>query len=216
MPERPQPTWVFHFTHIDHVSSIVARGLLSDRSARMEGVLTTEIGELGIKATRRKQTVHAGRGGNVADYVPFYFAPRSPMLYSIGMGNVSSYQDGTEEFIYILSTLETLDSLGHTIVLTDRNAALRYTTYRDFDPSDRMGDGFVDWDLMRERYWYNTPEDPTRKERRMAETLVHERVQWGAVIKLGAKSPAVANELVEFVGISQHRPEILVKPEWYF
>ena len=35
--------------------------------------------------------VPIGPGGAVSDYVLFYFAPRSPMMYAIHRGNVPTY-----------------------------------------------------------------------------------------------------------------------------
>ena len=45
--------------------------------------LTTEVGQPDIKLKRRHRVVPIDPGGVVADYVPFYFAARSPMLGSI-------------------------------------------------------------------------------------------------------------------------------------
>lgn len=67
-------------------------------------------------------------GGVVADYVPFYFAPRSPMLYAIHMGNVAEYNDGIDPLVYIVTSVERLLALGLAVVTTDRNAALATAT----------------------------------------------------------------------------------------
>ena len=81
----PSQIKLFHFTHVDHVASIARTGLLSDGK---EPDLQHEAGDREIKARRRRQIIDASPGGVVADYVPFYFAPRSPMMYSISRGDV--------------------------------------------------------------------------------------------------------------------------------
>jgi len=195
---------------------MVEQGLLSDTLARSAGVLTTEVGNLGIKDQRRQRTVPVPVGGVVADYIPFYFAPRSPMMYSISRGNVPSYQEGTATIIYLESTLERLHELGHNPVLTDRNAALHYAEYRTFDPVDLVDDDFIDWDLMAERYWSNTPNDPQRVERRMAEALAHERVSWDAILVVGSQNDIVAAKVRAILAAAGLSTPVRVRPEWYF
>jgi len=215
---RKIPTWVTHFTHIDHLETVIRDGLLSDSRAHELDVLQTEVGEPRIKDRRRARAVPGSGGGTVADYVPFYFAPRSPMLYSISMGNVPTYGGGTGRLIYLLTTLERLQELGHHVMLTDRNAALGYAEYRKFDPADQIDDGFIDWPLMKAERWNNTLEEPQRMERRMAEALVHNRVDWEAVTGLGVKSKKLAEEVREILTRSSVREDfqIYVRPEWYF
>ncbi|NKS16898.1 DUF4433 domain-containing protein [Rhodococcus hoagii] len=59
---RSIPTPVGHFTHIDQLSTIATRGLMSDTRAQAEGLLTTEAGNVSIKARRRERPVSAGPG----------------------------------------------------------------------------------------------------------------------------------------------------------
>lgn len=66
-------------------------GLRSDSLVIAEGSLTVDVGKDNIKEGRRRRTVPIGPGGVVADYVPFYFAPRSPMLFTIDKGSVPQY-----------------------------------------------------------------------------------------------------------------------------
>ena len=75
----------------------------------------------------------------------------------------------------------------------------------------------VDWPLMREKYWKNTPEDPDRRERRQAECLVHGEVPWDLIDFVYARSDAVAKE-VEYVlaSIGDDTTQVHVRPGMYF
>lgn len=213
MTARKQPTHVTHFTHVDHLATVIEHGVLSDTAAHAERVLAVEVGDLGIKDRRRRRDVPVPPGGQVADYVPFYFATRSPMMFSISKGNVSSYQGGTARLIYLVTTLERLHESGHPIVLADRNAVYAYASFREFDPADLLDDDFIDWDIMRAKYWGDFPDG---KERRMAEALVHDRVAWEAIIRIGAKSDVVADEVRRILALAGVSVPVDVRPQWYF
>lgn len=213
MTARKQPTHVTHFTHVDHLATVIEHGLLSDNAAHAERVLAVEVGDLGIKDRRRRREVPVPPGGQVADYVPFYFATRSPMMFSISKGNVSSYQGGTARLIYLVTTLERLHESGQPIVLSDRNAVYAYASFREFDPTDPIDDDFIDWDVMRARYWDDFPDG---KERRMAEALVHERVACDAITSIGTQSDIVADEVRRILAATGTSVPVDVRPHWYF
>lgn len=86
MMAQPVPTHVFHMTRIERLPSIIQHGLLPDNEVRSRGLAGVEIGYRQIKDRRVGRAVPCGPGGTLADYVPFYFAPRSPMLYAIQGG----------------------------------------------------------------------------------------------------------------------------------
>lgn len=104
MTARFIPTNIGHFTHVNHLATVIEHGLLSDTAAQGSDVLSTEVRNLDIKDQRRRHIVPAPSDRAVADHVPFYFGPRSPMMYAIYMGNVPSYGDGTTRLVYLLST----------------------------------------------------------------------------------------------------------------
>lgn len=147
---RPTPIAVGHFTHL---STILQLGLLSDTAARRAGLIQTEIGNQEIKEMRRRRAVPVPPGGVVADYAPFYYAPRSPMMYLIDRGGVSSYAAGCDQLIYLMTTVERLAELGARLVFTDRNAVLGITEFTD--DLARL-DTLVDWSLMQAVMWNNT------------------------------------------------------------
>ncbi len=205
------PTRLYHFTHISHLTTIATDGLLCDTSAA--GVLATEIGNRDIKGQRRRRPVSVGPGGMVADYVPFYFAARSPMLSAIAHGRVAEYADGQDPIVYLVTTVERLIDLGLSLIFTDRNAALAFA--RMTDDLDDL-EGLIDWELMEATWWKNTAEDPDRRERRMAECLVHQRVPWEAVIGVATRTDERRDEvqaLLAGLGVSA---VVRSRPNWYF
>ena len=95
---------ILHFTHVSNLMAIMTRGfLLADSGVGAQ--LRCKVGDRGIKAARRELDVTRGPGGHPCDYVPFYFAPRSPMLYKIAVGGVPHYQDGQDPLVYLRSTI---------------------------------------------------------------------------------------------------------------
>lgn len=211
---RPEPTFAFHFTRAEHLSTIVENGLLSDTVAQERGLLQIEVGVAGIKADRRRRGVPVPPGGVVADYVPFYFAPRSPMMYRISRGGVEGYQDGTSRLIYLVTSTRKLQESGARMIVTDRNAVLQVA---EFAAADDGLNRLVDWALMREPMWNNTASDPDRKERRMAELLVHQSVPFESLVGIAARTSLVADEIADvFVSMGITTPKVYVRPRWYF
>lgn len=149
----------------------------------------------------------------VADYVPFYFAPRSPMLSAIIHGRVAEYSEGQDPIAYVVTTVERLMGLGLVPTFTDRNAALAFARMTD---DVELLDDLVDWELMTATMWNNTAEDPDRRERRMAECLVYQRVPWEAVTCVATRTAqrrAEAEALLRSVGVSA---VVEVRSGWYF
>lgn len=211
------PIPVLHFTRIEHLSSIVTDGLLADSGAHEIGRLSVEVGNANIKARRSSRPVPVDPGGVVADYVPFYFAPRSPMMFAIHSGNVPTYQEGCGRLIYLASTVERLSALELPIVLTDRNAVLDYADFVSYaHDTTVLEEDFIDWNVMRARYWSNTPEEPERRERRMAECLVHRRVPWEAFTGVIAASDDVAEEAASTLNRLEVSTPTSVRGGWYF
>ncbi|MGB6162377.1 MAG: DUF4433 domain-containing protein [Pseudonocardiaceae bacterium] len=209
---RPVPTWLYHFTPIQHLASIIEHGLSCDTGAAA-GPLAVEVGNREIKEQRRRRAVPVGPRGVVADYVPFYFAPRSPMLYAIKMGKVPEYTGGMDPLVYLVTTADRLARIGLPMLFTDRNAVLA-TAYFTHKLADL--DTLIDWPLMRATMWYNTPSEPDRRERRMAECLVHHQVPWRAIEYVATFSPARAAEAQTTLARFSQSVAVGTRGDWYF
>jgi hypothetical protein len=112
---------IFHITHVDNLPAILqSKGLWCFNALQSHSVYYSNIAYAGIQDQRAGITVPCGPGGNLHDYVPFYFAPRSPMLYAIKMGNVPGHQGGQTPIIYRVSSIQAVNSSHSRFVFNRR------------------------------------------------------------------------------------------------
>ena len=205
--------YIYHITHIRNLASILREGgLWCDREAGERGLVSTSIAHQHIKQRRAQRHVPCGPGGTLADYVPFYFAPRSPMLYAIHRGNVEGYTEGQEPILHLVSSVQTVVQAGLSFVFTDGHAEMAISRF--FTNLEDLQE--VDWKIMRARYWYDTFEDGDRKRRRQAEFLVHNFFPWELVHEIGVYNRKIAQQVETLIKQANHRPIIIVRRFWYY
>ncbi len=206
---------IYHITHVGNLPGIVrAGGLLSDASMMRPGAAYTNIGYSHIKERRLKQTVKCHPGTTVGEYVPFYFCPRSVMLYVINRGTQDlTYKSGQREIVHLVSTVDTAARLVPVtqLAFTDGNAAAAYTNfYSDLS----LLDAKVDWVAVKTNQW----NDPAVKEKKQAEFLVRDKFPWNGILSIGVVDEAMrtrALEVLQAVGCDP-MPRIEVRPTWYY
>lgn len=83
-------TPIYHITHIKNLAVILREdGLVCDAEAERSGLCQQSLAYETIKDRRKRRRVETlngqpvAAGGVLADYVPFYFTNRSPMLGAI-------------------------------------------------------------------------------------------------------------------------------------
>lgn len=209
--------WLLHFTHIDNLPQIVESGQLVCDSMAQQGLMQAEVGDLAIKEARRRRTIPIHPGGCVGDYVPFYFAPRSPMMYRIACDHRDSipgrYPGGDRPLVYLAATVGAVIDAQLTWVATDGNAANATTEFSsDLDRLNEM----VDWPLMTAERWNNVPDDPDRQRRRMAEFLVHRHVPLTVIHSVGTYSDLQADTLRTRLAGTSLVSRVLVRRNWYY
>lgn len=114
----PKPVRLFHITAIDNLTAIFQQGaLLCKQQTQAEGINYQNIAHAGAQGVRASKAVIDPPGGYIHDYVPFYFAPRSPMLMAIHGGQVKGCHYQQEDIVQ------------HTqeFVFYDRNATKSYS-----------------------------------------------------------------------------------------
>ena len=88
MPPPDQPK-IYHIVHVDRLESVVADGCLwCDAELRARARPGTTIGMSDIKRRRLTTRLDSHRDLHVGDCVPFYFSPRSVMLFVLHKANM--------------------------------------------------------------------------------------------------------------------------------
>jgi hypothetical protein len=209
----PTGTRIYRITHVDNLAQILTDGgVHAPAIALANSVQYKPIHNTGIQDQRSRTQVPCGPRGCVHDYVPFYFAPRSPMLYAILKGKVDSYQGGQEEVIYLVAIAEQLAAAGVAFAFTDGHAIMRLTNF--FDDLARLDR--VNWDVIRGQWFHDTDQFPDRKRQRQAEFLVHQFCPIGQVVGIGTMNDAMKARVESIV--AAHGSALVVKtlPAWYF
>ena len=198
-----------------NLADILAHGgLWSDLQCQNRDIRGTQIGYRHIKQRRMQYIVPKPPGGPLGDYVPFYFAPRSPMLYTISRGNVPEYQEGQQPVLHLVSTVEQVIEYRPVLrwLFTDGHAVISLSDYHN-DVADLDK---IDWEIMQARYWADTAEDGDRERRRQAEFLVYQFFPWQLVVEIGVINQAVRNQVQEILNAAEHKPRVSIERGWYY
>jgi len=207
------PLPIYHITPIDNLESIISEGRLLAYNVMLEtGTNYTNIAYENIQDRRARIRVPCGAGGVLHDYVPFYFAPRSPMLYTINQGNVPNYTQGQAALIHLVSDVEDIDARGLDFVFTDGHAVMQFTDF--FDDLDYLG--AIDWDVMESRYWSDTNEDNDRKRRRQAEFLVRNFFPWELITEIGVINYTIQSQVENILQNFTDQTPVRVHKDWYY
>ena len=210
MPANPK---IYHIVHVDRLASIVADGCLwSDREARERGIGGTEIGMSNIKERRLGNELGSHPGLHVGDCVPFYFCPRSIMLYVISRQNnpLLEYRGGQVPIIHLEADLrETVaysDANSMRWAFTSSNAGAYY--FDDF--SDLSDLNSLDWGAIQATNWRDC------QEPKQAEFLVEGSFPWDLVSRIGVRSRRISDRVLSTIQTHKHRPSVVIKPGWYY
>ena len=216
VPNRPK---IYHIVHADRLQSIIADGYLwSDAEVRRRGISGTTIGMTNIKQSRLTRPITSHEGLKVGDCVPFYFCPRSIMLYVIHMANHPElqYREGQEQIVHLEADMqEAIDwASAHQRrwAFTTSNAGSGY--FRDY--SDLRNLNEINWDAVRTNKWSGLGVDVAIMEGKQAEFLMECSFPWGLVSRIGVFSTRIRDKVSELVQSSSQRPPVHIRKSWYY
>ncbi len=215
MPQKSCPK-IYHITHVENLPSIVADGcLLSDAAIISRGGSVRQIGMTSIKRRRLAVLeVPCHPGTKVGDYVPFYFCPRSVMLYLIYRRNDPelSYRGGQEAIVHLEADLKSVvhwaDNQGVPWAFSRTNAGAKYAEFR----TGLHQLGWLDWSSIAATDF----RDPDVRSLKQAEFLVHGRFPFSLVERIGVRSASVRRQVCTAVAACSPTPSVEIHREWYY
>ena len=216
MSEPPAAPKIYHITHVANLPGIIANGgLSSDAAILRNGGPAQGIGMSEIKRRRLEELEVACHPGTmVGEYVPFYFCPRSIMLYVIHRANHPelTYRGGQDPIVHLQADLhqvvEWAEGSGVRWAFSLSNAGARYTEFR----SSLQELDELDWSAIAARDF----RDPDVKERKQAEFLLFGFFPFNLVERVGARMVATQTSAFRALTSAGIRVPVEVFPEWYF
>lgn len=210
VPAQPK---IYHIVHIDRLSAIVASGgLLPDSAMSEAGEVGTMIGMSHIKERRRTMTLRSHPDLHVGDCVPFYFCPRSVMLFVISRRNHPdlSFQGGQDPIVHLEADLHrTVDWASRAncrwAFTTSNAGSFHFEDYADLRQLNR-----INWTAVQATYWRGMTDD------KQAEFLIERGFPWGLVDRIGCRSGHIQDEVLRQLTESDTRTPVEVRPGWYY
>jgi len=211
VPKNPK---IYHIVHVDRLPSIIAAGCLWNDAA-MAGRPTggTTIGMNSIKQRRLKElTLSSHPNLYVGQCVPFYFCPRSIMLYLIHQANHPelAYRGGQCSIVHLEADLRQsvtwADANGRRWAFSLSNAGAYY--FEDRADLEQLHE--VDWAAVTAHDWRAC------KEGKQAEFLIENFFSWDLVARIGVQSQQIYNQVSAALQGARHKPYIEIRPDWYY
>jgi hypothetical protein len=211
VPSQPK---IYHIVHIDRLASIIADGCLwCDAEIHRRNPPGTAIGMENIKERRLRKTLASYPQLHVGDCVPFYFCPRSIMLYLFAQNNhyELTYHGGQEAIIHLEADLHAVVAWAQENnrhwAFTLSNAGSKYFE----DRSDLKHLHEINWDAVCATDW----REQSMKEGKQAEFLFEHSFPWHLVERVGVCSQKIYNQVTGIIS-GGHRPQIEIHREWYY
>ncbi|MGP1472301.1 MAG: type II toxin-antitoxin system toxin DNA ADP-ribosyl transferase DarT [Prevotella intermedia] len=157
--------YIFHFTDIRNLDSIIKNGLLCTNIKNKNGITHRNIANTNIQNRRATMKVPVGPKGKVHDYVPFYFSSiNSMLLKKLNEKNVDQ-----PLIIYLCVKIDRLDKDDAVFTDASANTNVPPTFYDDVKDLNKLN-----WELIDSKKW-SVPTDEG-KHKKMAEALIYNRV----------------------------------------
>jgi hypothetical protein len=148
----------------------------------------------------------------VGDCVPFYFCPRSIMLFIIRQANHPelNYQGGQGAVVHLqadlLASVAWANQQQRRWAFTLSNAGSYY--FEDRCDLNQLGQ--LDWMAIQTNQWKEC------KEGKQAEFLMENNFPWHLIEKIGVYSPQIYQQVTHLIQHVAHKPAVEIKPDWYY
>ena len=157
--------YIFHFTDIRNLDSIIKNGLLCTNIKNKNGITHRNIANTNIQNRRATMKVPVEPKGKVHDFVPIYFSSINPML----LKKLNEKNVDQPLIVYLCVKIDRLDKDDAVFTDASANTAVPPTFYDDIKDLDKL-----DWNLIENKKW-KMPDDESR-HKKMAEALIHNRI----------------------------------------
>lgn len=217
VPAHPR---IYHIVHVDRLPSIISsKGLWCDAVMAAHAGPGTTIGMDSIKKRRLEELTLASHADlHVGQCVPFYFCPRSIMLYLLYQSNHPelAYRGGQSQIVHLEADLNVAvnwaNEQGRRWAFTLSNAGGRYFE----DRANLAQLNQVNWAAVQASQWSGNGIDRSIKEGKQAEFLIEQDFPWQLVKRIGVHTRTMYQQVMNVLPEHGHRPAVEIRADWYY
>ena len=177
--------YIYHMTHIEHLPSILAHGLLSHNNPYKKHDISNK------SANDKRERIEPIHNRSVHEYVPFYFNPRNAMLFVV-------QKEHGDNIVLLEIKKEIL--LLNGVIFTNGNAAAQSLCFAD-DIDDLLNSSFINWNEVFATSWSDANENVKneKKFKMMAEVLVPDMVPSAMIAGIVCQNPSVCEKVTRIL-----------------
>ncbi|WP_276977267.1 DUF4433 domain-containing protein [Flavobacterium filum] len=206
--------YCYRITHINNLPLLLKNGIVNKNHCNASDDYI-EIGNPEIIDVRSTSPVKIKNYGMIGDYVPFYFTPKSIMLYNI----ISGYwhplvpRRNRNEIIVIRCLINDLATLPRWF-FTDGQANIKDGTvmhYNDLNELDA-----IDWQSIQNSNFSKSDGDFDRPRRYQAEFLVQHEVPIDCIESLNVYNQQAADTALGILNEKNINLAVNIQPQYFF
>lgn len=217
VPEQPK---IYHIVHIDRLRPIVDSGCLwCDAEAIRRSALGTSVGMNKIKQRRLHELKLSSHPDLfVGQCVPFYFCPRSVMLYLLSQANHPEleYRQGQGPIVHLevdlYRAVQWAEENHKRWAFTLSNAGSYY--FEDRCDLNQLHE--INWDAVFANKWSGVGIPGIIKEEKQSEFLVEGFFPWYLVERIGVLSERMVYKVIKAISGDEHKPSVEARSDWYY
>lgn len=204
--------YCFRITHLQNLNCILENGLVTKHHPKASAEYIN-IGNSQIIDVRSNAPVKIKGYGNIGDYVPFYFTPKSIMLYNI----LTGYYDPLvpkrkpEEILVIRCEIKKLAQLSYFFFTDGQGNDMVTNHHNHLSQLDK-----IDWKNIQQCNFSKTNDDFDRARRYQAEFLVRNEVPVSCFDSLNVYNQEAATYVRAILKDKNSNLAVNIRPQFYF
>lgn len=207
-----QKTYCYRITHINNLSLLLQNGIINKHHPKANNNYI-DIGNPEIIDVRSTVPVRIGNYGMIGDYVPFYFTPKSIMLFNIitGYWHPKVPRRSRGEILVIRCLISDLAALPQWFFTNGQANDMASDHYNNLKNLEE-----IDWHSIQNSNFSKSDGDYDRQRRYQAEFLVHRQVPLASVESLNVYNGQAANIVNQVLIQNSINLAVNIQPQYFF
>lgn len=206
--------YIYRIIHLKNLDHILRLGKWTTYNSEDADPDYTGIGEgelIGLRASHEITTVNSQRSFCPSNsYIPFYFAPRSVMLYRIKTGYRVQLVP-QEEIVHVVYQLsDILPEIEY--LFTDGHGYASLTQW--FDDVHFLPE--LDWQMIRAKQWNPIDGDMDRQRRKQAEFWIKDEIALEKSVGIGVYNQPSQKKVLGLCKKYQRNIPVKIKNDYYY